>query len=236
VIDFGPAAFLAAFAAGFVSFASPCVLPLLPGYLSFVSGVGVDELGANPRRVTATTACFVAGFGAMFVAFGAGAAWFGDVLLANRRSLEIVAGAFIVLAGLVYAGLPLPLTLLREKRVRRREAGTLTPTLTGVAFAIGWTPCVGPTLAAILALSAGSETAAQGALLLGVYSLGLGVPFLVSGLAFTRSLAVIGAVRAHWRLVSLTSGTVLVAFGVLLITGRLFELTSWLARFTGVTI
>jgi cytochrome c-type biogenesis protein len=236
VIDFGPAAFLAAFAAGFVSFVSPCVLPLLPGYLSFVSGVGVDELGANPRRVTATTACFVAGFGATFVAFGAGAAWFGDVLLTNRRSLEIAAGAFIVLAGLVYAGAPLPLTLLREKRTRRRRAGTLTPALTGVAFAVGWTPCVGPTLAAILALSAGGGTAAQGALLLGAYALGLGVPFLVSGLAFTRSLAVIGVVRAHWRLVSLASGAVLVAFGVLLITGRFFELTSWLSRFTGVAI
>jgi cytochrome c-type biogenesis protein len=236
VIDFGPAAFLAAFGAGFVSFASPCVLPLLPGYLSFVSGVGVDELGANPRRVTVTTGWFVAGFGAMFVAFGAGAAWFGDLLLTNRRSLEIVAGAFIVLAGLVYARAPLPLLLLREKRARRRQAGAFTPALTGVAFAIGWTPCVGPTLAAILALSAGSGTAAQGALLLGVYALGLGVPFLVAGLAFTRSLAVIESVRSHWRLVGFASGAVLVAFGVLLITGRLFELTSWLARFTGVAV
>jgi cytochrome c-type biogenesis protein len=236
VIDFGPAAFLAAFAAGFVSFASPCVLPLVPGYLSFISGVGVDELGANPRRVTATTAWFVAGFAAMFVAFGAGAAWFGDALLANRRALEILAGAFIVLAGLVYAGAPLPLALLREKRMRRRRAGPLTPALTGVAFAIGWTPCVGPTLAAILALSAGSSTAGQGALLLAVYALGLGVPFLVFGLAFTRSLALVRAVRAHWRLVSVASGTLLVAFGLLLATGRLFELTTRLARFTDLAI
>lgn len=236
MIDFGPAAFLAAFAAGVVSFASPCVLPLLPGYLSFVSGVSVDELGANPRRVTVTTAWFVAGFGSMFVAFGAGAAWFGDVLLTNRRSLEIVAGGFIVLAGLVYARAPLPMMLLREKQPRRRQAGVFTPALTGVAFAIGWTPCVGPTLAAILALSAGNSTATQGALLLGVYALGLGVPFLVAGLAFTRSLAVIEAVRVHWRLVSLASGAALVAFGVLLITGGLFRLTSWLARFTDIAV
>jgi cytochrome c-type biogenesis protein len=236
VIDFGPAAFLAAFGAGFVSFASPCVLPLLPGYLSYVSGVSVDELGANRRRVTVTTGWFVAGFGAMFVAFGAGAAWLGDVLLTNRRSLEIVAGSFIVLAGLVHARVPLPLLVLREKRARRRRAGALTPALTGVAFAIGWTPCVGPTLAAILALSAGSGTAGQGALLLGVYALGLGMPFLVAGLAFTGSLTVIEAVRSHWRLVGFASGAVLVAFGVLLITGRLFELTSWLARFTGVAV
>jgi len=236
VIEFGPAAFLAAFAAGFVSFASPCVLPLVPGYLSFVSGIGVDQLGANPRRVTVTTVWFVAGFGAMFIAFGAGAAWFGDALVANRRPLEIVAGAFIVFAGLIYARAPLPLALLREKRLTRRKAGPVTPALAGIAFAIGWTPSVGPTLAAILALSAGNGTAAQGALLLGVYALGLGFPFLLFGLAFTRSLAVVRAVRAHWRVVSVTSGSILVAFGLLLATGRLFELTSRLARFTGLAI
>jgi len=132
VIEFGPAAFLAAFAAGFVSFASPCVLPLVPGYLSFVSGIGVDQLGANPRRVTVTTVWFVAGFGAMFIAFGAGAAWFGDALVANRRPLEIVAGAFIVFAGLIYARAPLPLALLREKRLTRRKAGPVTPALAGI--------------------------------------------------------------------------------------------------------
>ncbi len=103
MIHFGPGAFAAAFAAGFVSFVSPCVLPLIPGYLSFVSGVGFDELGARPRRVVTTTAAFVLGFGAMFVAFGAGVAWFGNVLLTNRRTLEIVAGVFIAVAGVVYA-------------------------------------------------------------------------------------------------------------------------------------
>jgi cytochrome c-type biogenesis protein len=236
VIEFGPVALLAAFAAGFVSFASPCVLPLVPGYLSFVSGVAVDELGAHPRRVTVTTAWFVAGFTAMFVAFGAGAAWFGGALLTNRRPLEIVAGAFIVLAGLVYAGARLPLTLLREKRMRPRRTGNVTPALTGVAFAIGWTPCVGPTLAAILALSAGSGTAGQGALLLAVYALGLGVPFLVFGLAFTRSLGLVRAVRARSGVVSIASGALLVAFGLLLATGRLFELTARLARFTDFAI
>ena len=235
---FGPGAFAAAFAAGFVSFLSPCVLPLIPGYLSFVSGVGFDELGARPRRVVTTTGGFVAGFGAMFVALGAGAAWFGGALLQNRRTLEIAAGVFIALAGIVYAGLPLPGALLQERRVElaRSRGGAFTPPLAGVAFAIGWTPCVGPTLAAILALAADRGHPAQGALLLGVYSLGLGIPFLLFGLAFTRSLGLVQALRRHWRFISAGSGAVLVAFGVLLATGELIRLTTQLARFTGWSI
>src|SRR5919198_572953 len=143
-MHFGPGALAAAFAAGFVSFVSPCVLPLIPGYLSFVSGVG---------------------FAAMFVAFGAGSAWFGGALLENRRTLELVAGIFIALAGLVYAGVPLPRLLLAERRLHTpsRRGGVVTPTLAGVAFAVGWTPCVGPTLAAILALAAGEGHPGEGA-------------------------------------------------------------------------
>lgn len=237
MIGFGPAAFAAAFAAGLVSFASPCVLPLVPGYLSFVSGVGLDELGARPRRVMVTTAWFVAGFTAMFVAFGAGAAWFGDALFAHRRALEIAAGAFIVFAGLVFAGVRLPIHLLREKKLKvPRVGGPIAPALAGVAFAVGWTPCVGPTLAAILALSAGNSSPEQGAVLLAVYSLGLGVPFLLFGLAFTRALGVVRAVRRHWRVVGVTSGALLVGFGVLLATGQLLELTARLSRYTGFLI
>jgi cytochrome c-type biogenesis protein len=237
VIEFGPAAFAAAFAAGFVSFASPCVLPLVPGYLSLVSGVGVDELGARPRRVALATAWFVCGFASMFVAFGAGAAWFGDALLANRRTLEILAGMFLVFAGLVFAGTRLPVRLLQEKRLPlRRPSGPLAPALTGVAFAIGWTPCVGPTLAAILALSAGSARPAQGAVLLGVYALGLGLPFLLFGLLFARTLGVLRAVRRHWRSIGIASGALLAIFGVLLATGRLVDLTARLSRFTGISL
>jgi cytochrome c-type biogenesis protein len=228
---------LAAFGAGLLSFISPCVLPLIPGYLSFVSGVGFDQLGARPRRVVATTALFVLGFTAMFVAFGAGAAWFGSVLLRNRRGLEIAAGIFIALAGLVYAGLPLPRVLLAERRPELpRRGGAVTPALAGVAFAIGWTPCVGPTLAAILALAAGGAHPEQGAVLLAVYSFGLGVPFLLFGLLFTRTLSLVHALRRHWRAVSLTSGALLVAFGVLLATGELVRLTTSLARFSGFSI
>src|ERR671931_529159 len=156
MIHFGPGAFAAAFAAGVVSIVSPCVLPLIPGYLSFVSGVGFDELGARPRRVVGQTAWFVLGFGVMFALLGAGAAWFGNTLLVHRRSLEVAAG---------------------------------------------------------------EGHAEEGALLLLVYAFGLGVPFLVFGLAFTRALGLTRALRRHWRLVSAVSGALLVALRVLLATG-----------------
>jgi cytochrome c-type biogenesis protein len=156
----------------------------------------------------------------------------------HRRSLEIAAGAFIVLAGLIYAGLPLPTLLLAERRihVRHEATGPVTALGAGVAFAIGWTPCIGPTLAAILTLAAAEGHAEQGAVLLLVYALGLGVPFLAFGLAFTRALGLARALRRRWRLVSMTSGALLVAFGVLLATGELVRLTSVLSRFTGLTV
>src|ERR671936_1963769 len=134
MIPLGAGAFAVAFAAGILSFVSPCVLPLIPGYLSFVSGVGFDELGARPRRVVGQTAWFVLGFGVMFALLGAGAAWFGNALLVHRRTLEIAAGAFIVLAGLIYAGVPLPTLLLAERRfrVRRERSGPVTPLVAGL--------------------------------------------------------------------------------------------------------
>lgn len=238
-IEFGPGALAAAFAAGLLSFLSPCVLPLVPGYLSIVSGVGLSELQQPSRRVTIATAAFVGGFGVVFVLLGAGAAVFGDALLASRRALEIVAGVFIVFAGLVYAGVPLPLSLLREKRMLEtgmRRGGAPTAALAGAAFGIGWTPCIGPTLAAILALAAVSGSAGQGAALLAVYALGLGVPFLLFGLAFTRAVGVVGVLRRNQRLVGVVSGSFLVLFGVLLATGTLARLTRPLAQFTGFSI
>jgi cytochrome c-type biogenesis protein len=235
MIELGPAGLAIAFAAGLVSFSSPCVLPLVPGYLSFVSGVGFDELGVRPRRVVTSTAAFVAGFTAMFVAFGAGSAWFGNALLANRRPLEIAAGVFVIVAALLFVGLPLPRVLAAERRlhVRAGSRNLATSTAIGVAFAVAWTPCVGPTLAAILTLSAAGSGAAEGAVLLGAYSLGLGVPFLLFGLVFTRALGLVHWLRSHWRAISVPSAALLVAFGALLISGDLVELTTRLARYTG---
>jgi cytochrome c-type biogenesis protein len=234
MIEFGAAGLAAAFAAGLVSFLSPCVLPLVPGYLSLVSGVGFAEVAEQPRRrVVGASLAFVAGFGVVFVLFGAGAAWFGDVLLTHRRSLEIVAGVFIVLAGLVYARVPLPLTLLRERRLGLHGG---VPLLSGAAFAIAWTPCVCPTLAAILALSAAGASPAKGAVLLAVYALGLGIPFVLFALAFARALAVTAFLRRHARGLAFASGTILVVFGLLLATGQLVRLTADLARFSGLSL
>lgn len=236
MIELGPSGLVVAFAAGVVAFTSPCVLPLVPGYLSFVSGVGFDELGSRPGTVTRSTAAFVGGFTAMFVALGAGAAWFGDALLANRRPLEIAAGIFIILAALTFVGTPLPGLLARELRLSPARVGAVglpAAALIGVAFAVGWTPCVGPTLAAILTLSAGAGGAAEGAILLAAFSLGLGLPFLAFGLAFTHSLGLVGWLRRHRQVVSLVSASLFVAFGILLITGQLVETTARLARYTG---
>jgi cytochrome c-type biogenesis protein len=236
VIELGPTGLVIAFAAGVVAFTSPCVLPLVPAYLSFVSGVGFDELGSRTRTVLRSTAAFVGGFTVMFVLLGAGAAWFGAALLANRRPLEIAAGILVILAALTFVGTPLPGVLSRQLRLSPERVGGVglpAAALVGVAFAIGWTPCVGPTLAAILTLSAGSGGAAEGAVLLAAFSLGLGLPFLLFGLAFTRSLGLVGWLRRHRRVVSLVSASLLVAFGILLITGQLVESTARLARYTG---
>jgi cytochrome c-type biogenesis protein len=234
VIELGAGGLALAFAAGIVTFTSPCVFPLVPAYLSFVSGVGFDELGDRPRRVALCTGAFVLGFTAMFVAFGAGAAWFGTFLLENRRPLEIAAGVLIIVAALVFVGLPLPRVLAAERHLPYVRGGSLAGAcVTGAAFAVAWTPCVGPTLAAILTLSAGRGSAAEGAILLAAFSLGLGLPFLLFGLAFTRSLGLMQALRRHWRAVSAASAALLATFGALLISGHLVEWMTRLARYTG---
>lgn len=139
MIELGVAGLTVAFAAGLVSFSSPCVLPLVPNYLSFVAGVGFDKLATSSRRVFLSTAVFVVGFSLMFIAFAAGAAWFGRALLENRRPLEVVAGAFIIVAAIAILGLPLPRVLSQERRIEVKEGkkGHVTAFFTGVAFAVG---------------------------------------------------------------------------------------------------
>jgi cytochrome c-type biogenesis protein len=216
-----------AFAAGLLSFVSPCVLPLLPVYLSFISGVGVEDLGReHRRRLLLTSLLFVAGFTVVFVLMGAGAGGVGRLLIEYRDVLMIAAGAFIAFSGLVVAGfvrLPEPVLKVAPKR-----AGAGGAFLTGAALAIGWTPCVGYVLGAILSMAATSQSALSGSLLLLVYSMGLGVPFVLAALAFDWVSARLGWVKRHYRGIQVTAGLVLVVFGVLMMFGVLQQLSRWM--------
>jgi cytochrome c-type biogenesis protein len=220
-----------AFAAGTVSVVSPCVWPLIPGYLSFVSGVGASELPEQRRRVAVTALGFVAGFTAVFTLAGAGSGVLGGQFLDHRRGLELVGGAIVIGMGVLML-LPTAALLQREWRLpiarpRHRAAGAVAA---GAAFAVGWTPCIGPTLGSILTIAGTNGRAADGAVLLFVYSLGLGVPFLAAALSLHTTLAVVGPVRRHWGAVTRASGAVLIAVGLLLASGRLTEITTQLAR------
>jgi cytochrome c-type biogenesis protein len=219
-----------AFAAGLLSFVSPCVLPLLPVYLSFISGVGVEDLGRNRRRLLGTSLLFVAGFTVVFMVMGAGAGGVGRLLIQYRDVLMIAAGAFIVFSGLVVAGLiKLPEPMLK---VAPKRAGAGGAFLTGAALAIGWTPCVGYVLGAILSMAATSQSAVSGSLLLLVYSIGLGVPFVLAALAFDWVSARLGWVKRHYRGIQVTAGVVLVVFGVLMMFGVLQQLSRWMPAFS----
>jgi cytochrome c-type biogenesis protein len=235
-IAFGPVGLSAAFAAGFISFISPCVWPLLPAYLSFVSGVAYADIGGETRRVTIATSFFVAGFTVAFALAGAGAGLLGGQFLDYRRTLEIVAGVLVIVMGATLAGLAGSRFLQRELRVdiRKTPGGLIGAFLAGLAFAIGWSPCIGPTLASILGLAAESGHAGEGAILLVVYGLGLGVPFLLCGLFFTRALGALTLVRRHNVSVMRVSGGLLVVAGVLLAVGELTTITRELTNLTGI--
>jgi len=218
-----------AFAAGLLSFVSPCVLPLLPVYLSFISGVGVEDLGREHRRLLWTSLLFVAGFTAVFVLLGAGAGGIGRLLIQYRRELTIVAGAFIALSGLVVAGVVrLPEPVLRATP---RRAGAGGAFLTGAALALVWTPCVGYVLGAILSMAATSQSAPAGSLLLLVYSLGLAVPFVVAALAFDWLSARLVWIKRHYRAIQVAAGSILFVFGVLMMFGVFQRLAGLMPAF-----
>ena len=221
-----------AFLAGFLSFLAPCVLPLVPGYLSAVSAVGAGDLGRPgvSRRVLLASLPFVAGFTAVFVALGALAGLGGGLLGGDRRIVYSVAGFLIVVLGLAFMGLlPFPERLLVPELVssaRRRGSSTLL----GAAFAVCAAPCVGPVLGSILVLAGDSSTVAQGSLLLFAYSVGLAVPFLLAGIAFTRAMGAFRWLRDRYFVIRVGSGAVLVALGLLLFFGRYWWLNAALSH------
>jgi cytochrome c-type biogenesis protein len=226
---------LLSFAGGMLSFFSPCVLPLVPAYLSLMSGVGVAQLaaptGADTRRLLRSTLLFVAGFTVVFVALGATASALGQTLLEHKRDLERVAGAVIVvmavlLAGMVLPGMPLSLQRERRFHVLPDKLGSFAAPVMGMAFAFGWTPCIGPILSVVLATASASDTLGRGILLLTVYSLGLGVPFVAAGVAFGRLTGLFGWVKRHSRAINLVAAALLGGFGLLLLTNNLGRLSS----------
>jgi cytochrome c-type biogenesis protein len=233
-------ALLVAAAAGFVSFASPCVLPLVPGYLSYMSGVSgqdVEQRGdRSAGRVLAAPALFVLGFSLVFVALGAALGAVTSWLVLNRGLVTRIAGVLVVVMGLFLAGVIKPGFLYRERRLRAdRVPGGLAGALPlGMVFGLGWTPCIGPTLGAVLGLATvGGGGARRGAVLLFAYSLGLGVPFLVAALGFRRALGRFPALRARFRLFELAGGGMLVVIGLLLVTGLWDSLLTQLRIWSG---
>ena len=216
-----------AFAAGLVSFLSPCVLPLVPGYLSAVSGVspsGLEEAGW--RRVLVPSLLFVASFSAIFILFGLSATALGELLRDNRQTLETISGVLIIVMGVLFiASVAVP-RLNREWHVEALldRVGKGGPVVAGAAFAIAWTPCIGPTLAAILAAAAVSESAGEGALLLTFYSAGLALPFIATALAFSKMTTAFDAVKRHYGAIVGVGGAILIAMGILILTGEFFQL------------
>jgi cytochrome c-type biogenesis protein len=227
---------LAAFAAGFLSFVSPCVLPLIPGYISFISGASMDEMrgGAPPvtsrAQIFLTSLAFVIGFSIVFVALGASATAIGKFMFARLPLLSKIAGAILIVFGLHTMGLFRLAFLDAEKRVhaRRKPAGPFGAMLVGVAFAFGWTPCIGPILGGILAIAGSKNSVSEGVTLLAVYSLGLGIPFLITSLAINQFFAATKRIRKYYHAIELTSGALIVAVGVLILTGQLTIITRYL--------
>ncbi len=227
---------LIAFSAGIFSFLSPCVLPLVPSYLTFVTGMSLEDLqeGVNRRTTLIHSLLFVLGFSSIFILLGASASFLGTFFQYNRVLIERVGGVVIILLGLHLAGVFRFTPLLRERRVHLNDkpAGYLGTLGVGVAFGAGWTPCIGPVLGAILTYGMTQDTMWAGVGLLTVYSLGLAIPFLISALALDWFLQTFQRFRRWIPVVERGSGILLIVLGVLLLTGRFTILASWLNTFT----
>ncbi|MBS0246153.1 MAG: sulfite exporter TauE/SafE family protein [Proteobacteria bacterium] len=227
--------YLAALIAGLVSFLSPCVLPLVPPYLVYLAGTSLERFEAHEpeRRVKRETviaaALFVAGFSTVFVALGASASVIGTLIRAYSEPLAIVAGILIIVMGLHFLGVTPIAWLYRQKRMEVAEpVGLWGAYLMGLAFAFGWTPCIGPILAAILAVAASEQTVSKGASLLAVYSLGLGIPFVAAALAIEPFAAFLARFKRHMHRVEQVMGALLVLTGIAFLTGSINLLSIWL--------
>ena len=212
-----------ALGAGFISFLSPCVLPLIPGYISYISGQNLEQIVEKKQKILAKTIIFSLGFSLVFISFGATASYFGSFLINYSDTLRIIAGIIIIILSLQIMGV-LKLNILnKEKRfyTKNYSNNLFFPFLVGTAFAFGWTPCIGPVLGSILTLAAVETSIAQGVILLSFYSLGLAIPFILSGYAITKFLSVSKNLKSKMRLISLIGGSILLITGILILTNVL---------------
>jgi len=224
--------FTLAFLAGILSFLSPCVLPLLPSYVSFITGMSFEDLTGNTdrkrvRNLTITNSLiFIAGFSAVFIALGASSSVAGQVLFRYQEWLRIIGGILIIIFGLFIAGFLKLDFLMRERKLHLggKPAGYIGTFAIGMTFAAGWTPCIGPILGSILLYAGAKGSAVYGIKLLSVYSLGLGVPFFISSLAINSFLSYSRKLQKHMKAIMIVSGLLLIAFGVLLLTNRLKDI------------
>jgi len=225
-----------AFTAGLLSFLSPCVLPLVPSYITFITGLSIDDVqGARARRTALVHGLlFTLGFSVIFIALGAIASGFGQVMAANRGWISQVGGIVIIVFGLYLMGLLNVGFLAQERRLHLAEkpVGYLGTVFVGVAFGAGWTPCIGPILGSILMYASGQESLGRGVVLLTAYSLGLAVPFVLSALAVDRFMAFFSRVKRQMAWLSRGTGLVMVGIGLLMVTNRFTVLAAWLTRFT----
>lgn len=222
-----------AFAAGLISFLSPCVLPLVPGYISFISGVSFEEIraegesGALPskekRKILNNSICFIVGFSIVFILLGASATWLGNFLTSKMSVLTRLAGLVIIFFGVYKMGLIRSKLFYKEARfdLKQKKFGYIGAVLIGAAFAFGWTPCIGPILAGILAYAGTLEKVNQGVFLLAVYSLGLGIPFLLTALGINRFWSFFSRIKKYLRVLEVGGGAIMVVLGLMIFTNKL---------------
>ena len=212
-----------AFGAGFISFLSPCVLPLIPGYISYISGESLGDIVEKQKKVILKTVLFSLGFSLVFISFGATASLIGNILLENSNTLRIIAGIVIIIFSLQLIGILNLNFLNQEKRFQTKNYSNnlFFPILVGAAFGFGWTPCIGPVLGSILTLAAVESSIGKGILLLSFYSLGLAIPFILSGYGISKFLAFSKNFRKNIKVVSVTGGVILLITGILILTNKL---------------
>jgi cytochrome c-type biogenesis protein len=247
-----------AFIAGVLSFISPCVLPLIPGYLSFISGVSLEEMRGMPvaagaaggtvamssgvnaalsnaakRQVITTSLFFILGFSLVFVSLGASATYLGQFLMERLTIFGKIAGVLLIIFGLHTIGVFKIPFLLNEARVQAntKPASMIGAVIVGISFAFGWTPCIGPILSAILLVAAQQESVNQGILLLSIYSLGLAIPFLLTAIAINQFFVAFSKIRRHYHAIEIVSGVLMIVIGVLIFTNRFTIIAQWLTPY-----